>query len=77
MTNRHRASSEWARGAGPAVSKHHKFPQLCCFSFGQMDESLAFPMLLDLACIGALRSYIVSSPTRANSMAAWPQGVFS
>jgi hypothetical protein len=50
MTNRLRASSEWARGAGPAFFKHHKFPQHICCSLGQMDESMALCMLPDFTC---------------------------
>ena len=46
MTNRLRASSEWARGAGPAFFKHQMFPQRIDCTLGQMDEPMALGMLL-------------------------------
>ena len=76
MTNRLRASSEWARGAGPILFKHHKFPQHFCCILGQMDGPSALGMLPDFTCLSAFRPSTFGWPARSNFVAWRPYGVF-
>ena len=77
MTNRLRASSEWARGAGPAFFKHQMFPQRIDCTLGQMAEPMALGMLPVFSCFSTFWSSTFLLPTRTHSVAGRLQGVFS